>query len=125
MKCECPSGQDETGKARRARAAKPRAGLDRACVSINAGRSGEWIPAEELLETAKAALGRKKNVALNLDKIDHLDASALQILLALEAAEKGQGRQLQLVNASPNLERWFGYSGATGRFLITEQKTDE
>ncbi len=83
------------------------------------------MPAEELSEAAQAVLGQGKDVTLNLDKVDHLDASALQILLALDAEQKKRGRHLQLVNASANLRHWFEYSGAAGHFLMTEPKSNE
>ena len=83
------------------------------------------MPAEELWEAAKAALNEGKDVTFNLDKIDHLDASALQILLALDAEQKKNGRHLQLVKASPNLRHWFEYSGAAAYFPVTEQESNE
>jgi len=70
-------------------------------VVIEVERSGDWMPAEELKEAAIAAL----------------DASAMQILLALEAEQKNRGQHLHLVNASPQLRQWFELSGAMGHFF--------
>jgi len=83
------------------------------------------MPAEELWEAAQAAVSQGKDVTLNLDKIDHLDASALQILLALDEEQKKHGRHLQLANASSNLRYWFEYSGAAGYLSTTEQGNNE
>lgn len=75
------------------------------------------MPAEELREAALAALSRGKDVILNLDRVDHLDASALQILLALHAALKMRGQNLLLLKASPRLRKWFEFAGVDGRFF--------
>jgi anti-anti-sigma regulatory factor len=64
-------------------------------------------------------------VTLNLDKVDHLDASVLQILLALDVEHKKQGRQLHLENASPDLLQWFEFAGAVEQFSLTERSRDE
>jgi anti-anti-sigma regulatory factor len=114
-----------SGKAKRTRAAKPQAVLDgaRACIEIE--RSGNWMPAEELRDAALGALEAGGDVTVNLAKVDHLDASALQILLALDAAHKKQGRSLQLANASGKLLQWFEYAGAGDRFSMTGRKSNE
>jgi len=52
------------------------------------------------------------DVTANLGNIDHLDASALQILLALDAEQKKQGWNLEIANASQHLWQWFEYAGA-------------
>jgi anti-anti-sigma factor len=125
MKSERATGQDGSGKAKRTRVAKPQAAPEQGTTSINAEHSGDWMPAEELWEAAQAAVSQGKEVALNLDKIEHLDASALQILLALDVEQKKYGRHLQLVNASSNLRRWFEYSGSAAYLPMTEQKSDD
>ena len=80
------------------------------------------MAAEELRDAALGALEAGADVAVNLAKVDHLDGSALQILLALDAAQKKQGRNLELANASANLLRWFEYAGAAGHFSMTDGK---
>jgi anti-anti-sigma factor len=81
---------------------------------LEAGRSGEWAPVENLRESALTALAEGKDVTVNLGTIDYLDASALQILMALALEQKSAGRRLNLVNVSLPLQQWFDYSGATG-----------
>ena len=88
-------------------------------------RSGDWMPVEELREAALKVLGEGKDVTLNLKSLDHLDASALQILLALEIEQKKQGRQLHLPNVSAHLRQWFDYSGAVDQFVLIAQENDE
>ncbi len=80
-------------------------------------RSGDWMPADELRKCALTALSEGKNVTLNLDKIDHLDASALQILLALDAELKKRGENLRLAKVSPHLHKWFEFAGADEHFF--------
>lgn len=70
------------------------------------------MPVEELRESSLAALKEGGDVAINLAGVDHLDASALQILLALDSEQKRRGQKLELTNASPNLRQWFDYAGA-------------
>lgn len=88
---------------------------------IELERSGDWMPAEELRETALAALAASHDMTLNLDRIDHLDASAMQILLALDVEQKNRGQHLHLVNASPQLRQWFEFSGAAEHFHVNQR----
>ena len=92
---------------------------------IAAERCEDWIPAEELKEEALRAAGKGLDVAVNLGRIDHLDASALQVLLALESEQKRQGRTLELLNASSHLRRWFDYAGTEDRLSTNDETSDE
>ncbi len=74
-------------------------------------RGGDWLPLEELRAVALSAAGERGGVTLNLEGVDHLDASVLQILLALAAERKKRGGALRLANVSPPLSRWFEYAG--------------
>jgi anti-anti-sigma regulatory factor len=95
------------------------------CAVIDAERSGEWMPAEELRDRAMTALAANTGMTLNVDRIDHLDASAMQILLAIEAEEMNLGHHLHLVNASPKLRQWFELSGAADRFFGDQRNADD
>ena len=90
-------------------------------VVIEVERSGDWMPAGELREAAIAALSGSNDLTVNLERIDHLNASALQILLALEAEQTNRGQQLHLVNASPELRRWFELSGAANHLVVHQR----
>jgi len=92
---------------------------------IEIDRAGEWMPAEELKDAALNVLSEGKDVTFNLGKVDHLNASVLQVLLALDMEHKKQGRQLHLENASPSLRQWFAYAGAAGQFDMGQQSVDE
>jgi anti-anti-sigma factor len=91
---------------------------------IAAERCGNWAPAEELRETALAALDRGGDVILSLERIEHLDASALQILLALDAEQKRRKLNFMLANASSHLLEWFEFAGVADRFSMTDRKND-
>jgi anti-anti-sigma regulatory factor len=80
------------------------------------------MPVEELREAALAALRDDCDLTLNLANLDHLDASALQILLALDREQKRNGRRLELDNLLPALREWFGYAGAAELFLCGSSK---
>jgi anti-anti-sigma regulatory factor len=117
MTSERSKQDDRSAKARRARSSGPQAEQKPEPVFIEAERSGDWMPAEELREAALHLSAESSNVAVNLGNIDHLDASALQILLALDAEQKKQGRHLHLANASAHLREWFEYAGAADHFF--------
>ena len=105
--------------------------------TIQTARAGEWIDAAELrqwatehLENRLEAHGQvpaggigelckpvpalETNLVSDLRDIDYLEASALQIVLAIAAEQRRRGRHLQLVNASAELGRWFELAGAAG-----------
>jgi anti-anti-sigma factor len=113
------------GKVKQTHIAKSQTELDREPISIDIERSGDWMPAEQLRDTAMAALAESREVIINLGKVDHLDASALQILLALDVEQKRQGRHLQLTNASSHLRQWFDYAGAADHFSMTGSTNNE
>jgi anti-anti-sigma factor len=87
---------------------------------INVTRDGDWLPPEEFHAVALSAAQADGNLTVNLQGVDHLDASALQILLALAAERKKRGRGLRLANASTPLSRWFEYAG--GRENISAER---
>jgi anti-anti-sigma factor len=87
--------------------------------SMSLFRSGEWLPPEELHANALAAAQAATDITLDLSEVDHLDARALQILLALAHDRQEKGRALHLVNASPVLRQWFEYAG-TSSYLSTQ-----
>jgi ABC-type transporter Mla MlaB component len=101
----------------RSRTRKSSAAKQAEQILIEAERSGDWMPVEELREAALAAVQSGNDVTVNLDRINHLDASALQILLALGAEQKKLGYKLELANVSTNLRQWFEYAGATDQFF--------
>lgn len=103
--------RDREGKSKRVRVADLEAELGPRSASINIERSGDWMAAEDFREAALGALEGDEDVAVNLDRVAHLDGSALQILLALETELKNQGRNLRLENASPHLRQWFELAG--------------
>lgn len=78
---------------------------------VNVTRGGDWLPSEEFRTIALSAAGAETDLAVDLQAVDHLDASALQILLALAAERKKRGKGLRLANTSAALSRWFEYAG--------------
>ncbi len=125
MTSDLTNGRAGGSKAKRTRIATPQAELDRGRTQIDVERSGDWMPADELRGAALSALVAGNDVTVNVGSVDHLDASALQILLALDAEQKKRGRNLEVANASPHLRQWFEYAGAADRFSMTDRKSDE
>jgi anti-anti-sigma factor len=109
--------QSGNAKAHRTPSAAPPVKEETELRSIAVERSGDWMPAEELRESVLAALSQGNDVTLNLDKIYHLDASALQILLALDAELTKRGKNLLLAKVSPHLLKWFEFAGADQHFF--------
>jgi anti-anti-sigma factor len=111
MTSERPNRRVGSVKAKKARVTGNRTDSDRPPGPIDVERSGGWMPPEDLRDAVLAALFARTDVALNLQGIDHLDASALQILLALDAEQHQRFHKLQLTNASPRLRQWFEFAG--------------
>lgn len=78
---------------------------------INVTRDGDWLPPQEFRAIALSAAATEGNLTVSLRAVDHLDASALQILLALAAERKKRGKGLRLTDTSMALSRWFEYAG--------------
>jgi anti-anti-sigma factor len=76
------------------------------------------LPPEELLSLALASIEANGNLIVNLEGVDYLEASVLQILLALAAERKKRGAGLRLANVSPALSRWFEYAGGERASLL-------
>ena len=69
---------------------------------------------------ALSAAGADGHLSVNLQAVDYLDASALQILLALAVERKKRGKGLRLTDTSLALSRWFEYAG--GRENISPER---
>jgi anti-anti-sigma regulatory factor len=120
-----PNRFDHCVNSNRVRVVRLRAEGNMKPTTIEVERSGDWLPADELRDKSLQLLDERTGVTLNLDKVDHLDASVLQILLALDIEHKKQGQQLHLEKASPSLRQWFEYAGAAGQFDIGRRSGDE
>jgi anti-anti-sigma factor len=90
---------------------------------IEVEREGDWMPVEELRAAALAVLAENRDLTLDLKHVDHLDASALQILLAFDTEQKARARQLRLKNVSEHLRQWFVFAGVAERFLLNEPQS--
>ncbi len=85
---------------------------------ISVTREGDWLPLPEFLALALSAAEEQGNLTVDMLGVDHLDASALQILLALGAERKKHGCGFRLANASPALTHWFEYAGGGRTSLL-------
>jgi len=120
-----PDSRRQGTKAKEACVASSQAAFDQSPASIDVELWGGWMPAEDLRQAALAALVAGGDVALNLDGIDRVDASALQILLALDAQQRKREQIIQLTNTSPHLRQWFELAGVVDRFSMTGRKGDK
>jgi anti-anti-sigma regulatory factor len=125
MNTPLPTRREKVAKPRRPRTSQsPLNGSSQPHI-MYVERSGEWMPADELREAALAALLHGRDVTIDVDRIDHLDASALQILLALDSELKRRKQNLHIEKVSPQLFKWFQFAGADDRFIISGQSSDE
>jgi ABC-type transporter Mla MlaB component len=113
------NGQGGKRKAKRETATTPAAADGPRQVLTGLLLSGEWLPAGELRVKALEAAGATTDVDVDLADVDHLDARALQILLALADELRQKGLSLHLVNASPLLCQWFEYAGTPSHLAPT------
>lgn len=120
-----PARQEKGAKARQPRTSSPPVDASSQPHIMHVERSGEWMPADELREAALASLLAGNDVTVDVDRIDHLDASALQILLALDSELKRRKQNLRIANASPHLFKWFQFAGADDRIFISGQNNNE
>ncbi|HEX3661415.1 MAG TPA: STAS domain-containing protein [Acidobacteriaceae bacterium] len=95
-------------------------------ITLQVARSGQWMEPAEMLLAARMHLNDgpgtvRGELALDLSGLEHLDASALQVLLAIRAEQHRRDGTLRLTNASGNLRKWFEYAGAaellTGTYI--------
>ena len=94
-------------------------------VVIEVQESGEWIAAAELKERSLGALEKGSDLIFNLGNVSHLDASALQILLAVDIEQKKRGGHLELANVSTDLQQWFQHAGSMERLSMIGPTTNE
>jgi anti-anti-sigma factor len=95
---------------------------------LHMGRSGQWMEPSEILQhlrenldrSADGAPGETGDVLLDLSGLEHLDGSALQVLLAIQTEQRQRGAFLKLLNASKSLRKWFEYAGAAELLGVTE-----
>jgi anti-anti-sigma factor len=85
---------------------------------VKVARGGEWLVPDEFRQACVEAVAAQFDVVIDLEGIDHLDGSALQILVALGAEQQRNDRRLSLANASPSLLRWFEFAGAGRLFAL-------
>ncbi len=112
-----PRGANPPQRSRDTQAEPP---MGAPAVTLHAARSGQWIEAEAIRRwaveqpepPAGASPANAPELILDLSGLEHLDTSALQILLALDREQRQRGGQLRLENPSASLRRWFDYAGA-------------
>ena len=88
-----------------------------ACV-----RLADCSSAEEFRNEALGAIS-EGDITLDLDSVDYMDASSLQVLLAVNAEQRNRGRHLVFANASPAVLEWFEWTGAAQHLPIAEKRS--
>ena len=99
-----------------------KSGDSEANSALPLGRSGVWMPVDELKTAALQALTKNKNIVFNLSGLTHLDAEALQILLCVQKQQQGSGLGLQLRGVSSDLMHWFEVSGSSSVFQFDDRQ---
>jgi anti-anti-sigma regulatory factor len=88
-------------------------------AQIEVIRSGEWLPADELLANMLVVLEQSSDVCIDLAGADYLDGSSLQLLLGLIVHQKKRGTGLRLMHASAPLREWLDCAGASPYLMDT------
>lgn len=78
--------------------------------------------AADLSTTAKQLAAIGKDVHVTCARTEGLDTSAVQILLALQAALRTKGKQLVLLDVSPGVEQWIAFGGVASLLLTPPKK---
>ena len=73
--------------------------------------------AADLYVTAKQLVVMGKDVTVTCALTEGFDASAVQILLALQADLRTKGKCLVMTDVSPSVKKWLAYSGVTNNLL--------
>lgn len=96
-------------------------------ADLCAARNGQWLDADELKQRALELFSNVssagsipdssggtalRNLTVDVGTVDHLEASALQVLIAIRAKLQQENRTLQLLNSSAQLQQWFDFAGA-------------
>jgi len=98
-------------------------------VSVSANESGsvltlsgnfQLLHARPLQEAALQLAETRGNVVVDCSGVTHLDACAVQVLLALKFALERGGRSLGLLGASEDVRNYLGWAGVTAHFASRE-----
>ncbi|GGH10986.1 hypothetical protein GCM10011586_29550 [Silvibacterium dinghuense] len=76
----------------------------------------------EELHTQVLDLAGNSDLDVDLSEMTNLDASALQVLLALAGEQAARGLQLQMRNVSPALGQWLESTGAAQHLPASAQE---
>ena len=76
--------------------------------------AGAAIP---LHQNARELAGARKPVVIELSAAERLDASALQILLALQKAMTASGKTLSVAATPPQIRNYLEIAGVSGLLL--------
>jgi len=91
------------------------------CPRIELSGTIDVFLARDLLDAAKRAALATGDVAVDCVKLERLDTSALQVLLALERTLGTQGRRTEVLGANDAVRAFFDFSGA-GRLLLDPKR---
>jgi anti-anti-sigma factor len=78
--------------------------------------------AADLHATAKQLTALGKDVTITCAQTEGLDASAMQILLALQTELHILGKRLVLTDVSPSVTKWIAYGGIANMVLSPEER---
>jgi anti-anti-sigma factor len=76
--------------------------------------------AEEFRQAALQLIAQGEDVVVDCERVEHLDTSALQILLILQEELRGKGKRLQLGGISAPVRALLRQAGLTAALLQNE-----
>lgn len=89
-----------------------------AVATLHPGRSDRWMEPTEMMDAARTFMrtapgNQPETLVFDLSGLEHLDASALQVLLAIRAEQERRGAKLRMTGVCESLRKWFDYAGAS------------
>ena len=95
--------------------------------SVRACHAGEWVDSAalraEALEHLSDPAHNASDLVVDLEGVDHLEAGALQVLVALSVEQHRRGVRLFCHGASSELQHWFGLAGAADLVQPTSRES--
>jgi anti-anti-sigma factor len=68
------------------------------------------LAVQDLAHAARGLVERSEDTLLCCEQVQYLDAAALQLLLALSKALRVNGKKLEIIAKSPQVERLFEWA---------------
>lgn len=97
------------------------AALEQEHAVVRLAGTVDFTAVHDLHEQAVELLAHGGDVVVECAEVSHFDTAAFQVLLALDAALREQGRALVLANVGESVERYLALSGLRSELAVSAQ----